>query len=62
MSQQSVIEGQNLQLQLMQTEQGSAPLSNLNGANSTLKGQSLSQSLEILSVIRDYQEIIDPIA
>jgi septal ring factor EnvC (AmiA/AmiB activator) len=50
--QQSVIDGQNLQLQLMQTEQGTAALANLDEANSTLKGQSLSQALEFRSVIR----------
>jgi len=50
--QQSVIDGQNLQLQLMQTEQGAAALANLDETNSTLKGQSLSQALELRSVIR----------
>jgi hypothetical protein len=50
--QQSVIEGQNLQLQLMQTEQGAAALANLDEVNSTLKSQSMSQALEFRSVIR----------
>ena len=49
--QQSVIDGQNLQLQLMQTEQGAAALANLDEANSSLKGQSMSQALEFRSVI-----------
>lgn len=50
--QQSMIDGQNLQLQLMQTEQGAAALANLDETNSTLKGQSLSQALEFRSVIK----------
>lgn len=50
--QQSMIDGQNLQLQLMQTEQGAAALANLDETNSTLKGQSLSQALELRSVIK----------